>query len=56
MGKRSSAYLVTRDGAKLNLEDLRTPFGSDLVGAYDSFADLAAALGSEIGWRHVDAG
>ena len=50
------AYLVTRDGWNLYLEDLRTPLGSDLVATYGSFAELAAALGQEIGWRRADAG
>ncbi len=57
-GNRDSfqAYLVTRDGRNLNLEDLRAPLGSDLVATYGSFAELAAALGQEIGWRLADAG
>jgi hypothetical protein len=48
------AYLLTRDGSKLELEDLRAPLASDLVEAYDSFAELAAALGDAIGWRSTD--
>jgi hypothetical protein len=50
-GETFQAYLLTRDGPKLELEDVRAPLGTDLVEAYDSFAELAAALGDEIGWR-----
>ena len=55
-GETFQAYLVTRDGPKLNLEDVRAPLGSDLVGTYDSFVELAVALGSEIRWRRAAAG
>jgi hypothetical protein len=55
-GETFQAYLLTRGGTKLELEDLRAPLASDLVEVYDSFAELAAALGNEIGWRHADAG
>jgi len=55
-GETFQAYLLTRDGPKLKLEDVRAPFGSDFVGAYDSFADLATALSNEIGGRRATAG
>ncbi len=52
-GEIFRAYLVTRDGPKLNLEDVRAPLSSGLVGTYDSFVELAVALGSEIGRRRT---
>jgi hypothetical protein len=44
-------YLVARRGGTLHLMLTRIPYGPQMLGGYESFVDLASALGNAIGWR-----